>query len=531
MANNVPNGQYLYAQLPAATSVTPGTIVSTFDQGLMIAYNGVWTGLVTSSPQSVLKKIMAAARVAAASNSITNAPWNAAPAFASGSPYGAGSVVSNANNIYACVTFQVSPGNAGVTAPTGTSTIPVSDGTLLWTYQGGAPTAAPAYDAPVVTMTTVPGGLTKNFPTVTGGVIQSTFTYVGGTPTILGAGVVMNSTFDGTNQVCQFNRLGFSTDAPQVFINLSGGTLPYIPYSVEVNGRFTSPGPIVPATAGASNGILLDWSGSAALGRKVRDVTLHLIQRSNQKTLLGVNVDPLSRVWPLQNPNRYRICIEGDSLLIGAGAQDTKNLFPVGNVSGRWTISDVFAGLIGCDDVVNGGITSTGFVNPGTTNTYIQRLPTLAAQNPNVLVVMGNHNDTSYTSNQRQSAITAYLQAARAALPNAIIVMFGPWPEVQSGVTAMQNCDTDMYTAVKAFNDPYVVFYSLMADSATSHAGISVANSWSTGTGYSSAGHQNSSGNSDNYVGPDQLHTTNLGSDYLGRRYAEAYQYLMSTLV
>lgn len=489
---------------------------------------------------NIIAKIKAAIAGAAQNNPVELAPWNAAPAWVTGTGYGYGQVLSNANNDY--IVTDTAGGTSGASAPTGTSPNVVNDGTLNLLYLGGHEAALPAYDAPVVTYSATLTGLTRSVSFNASGVPNPVFSYGGGLPFINGSNLLMiASSFTGTggnlsgwggtfgtaayNQ--QQSYIEFMTDAPKIGIAQLNQINQSTPMAIEVDGRRVQPGSLVPGSnIGGGGNTILDWSGSAAKGRRARRIRA----RFYGSTLgVNVNLDTLSSVWAVRNANRYRFFAEGDSLEVGAAATGTNK----GGVAAGISLGEQFANLIGCDDFISGGIGGTGFVNAGSFNTYVTRLPFLISCAPDVVGIFGNFNDAGQgTSASRQQAIITYLQALRAGLPRALIFVWGPWPTNVSGVTTttwpanpaanattLVTADADMQIATAAAGVG-AFFYSLINDP---------AGSWCYGTGKSSSTTGN--GNADLYVsGSDGVHPTQQGTDYQARRYANAFKQMASSM-
>lgn len=492
---------------------------------------------------NIIAKIKASIAGAAGNNNpVEQAPWNAAPAWATGTGYGYGQVTTNANNDYICVT--TAGGTSGATAPTGTGPNPVSDGTLSWLYLGGHETAAVAYDAPVITYSATLTGFSRSVPTVLSGAINAPYGYTGGIPFVNtaqnfvfvagsnpGAGGNLNGN-GGIYGTAAYGMQGavvdFMTDAPKIGLPQNNQINQGTPCAIEVNGRRVQPGSCVPGSnIGGGGNVILDFTGSAARGRQQRRIKMRFFGTGLWG---GANIDPASSIWQVKNPNRYTLFIEGDSLTAGAAASGVNR----GPIAAGISLADQVSSLIGCDSAIAGGVGGTGFNNNNSTlTTYLQRLPFLVAAQPDVVWICGNYNDKDFaTSAARQAAIIIYLQALRTALPNAIIVVWGPWPVNLSAVTAttwpappaanansLVTSDADMQIATAAAGVG-AIFYSLLNDS---------AGSWCYGTGTTSA--QTSNGNADIYVGgSDGVHPPQQGTDYMARRYANAFKQMVSAM-
>ncbi len=465
---------------------------------------------VIAGAARTLKRMAAAAAGAERNNALINTPLIPVAAWVASTAYVQGDVVSNGGNQYICQaggTSAVSGGPSGV----GTGTNgggPITDGTATWYYQRPVRTTVTAADAPTVTYAGIPAALTQRFAAVAQ---ASAFFFSGGVPTALGNGVRFPSVYVTStgspnsgiaNYGATFPSVTFFTDALKVVVSGLDPLYNNIQWFIEVDDVPVSDSSLHPAALVNPGAVILDWTG---LQRKARKVRVYLAPNQNFN---GVHVSPQDRVWAPQNPNRYRLMVQGDSLSAGG------NGFPI-QPGTDWPSQ--LARLLGCDDVWNVATGGTGYIsnNSGNKVPYgdATRLLDVTNNAPDVFIVAGNHNDQpGNTSAQQQAAIVSYLQAVRAALPNCIILAFGPDPEAQSAVASMIAAEASVQAAVVSLNDPLTIFVPIIGD---------VAGSWMTGTGKVTAqvGTGANAGNSDIYTSSDGLHPTQDGINYLARRY------------
>ena len=490
---------------------------------------------------NLVRKIKASMAAAQKSNPVINQPLIAPPAWVTSTAYAWGQIVSSAGAAgvsFACAT--TAGGTSGATNPT-LNEVGVSDGTLFWVPVGGIPTAAPAFDTPVVTFNNASGlALTVNAAT-SGTPNTDNFRFYGGVPFANGSAYVVTAAntytpasgnlsgvagIPSASWNMNYGKIEFYTDAPKIAITSLAGSSPSYNagMALEIDDRRLHFGGTMPGSSLTYT--ILDWSGSAAQGRRARKIRIHTTGNAG---LASVAIDSASKVWAGNNPNRYRIVVEGDSLTQGPTTNNSN--FAVLYPGGCWT--DQFANLVGCDDITNASIIGTGFIanNSNANSTYSGRL-SFISQNlaPDVLILCGNYNDgvtTSQTVPAMTSATISYLQAARAALPNALIIVFGPWQAQQNGSAAILNSDAALLAAVSAMADPLTVFYSLLTDGGASAAGTSTY-AWINGAGQT--GTTTGTGNSDIYTGTAGLHPTQRGHDYMARRYAAAFSNIINSI-
>jgi lysophospholipase L1-like esterase len=194
--------------------------------------------------------------------------------------------------------------------------------------------------------------------------------------------------------------------------------------------------------------------------------------------------------------------VVGDSFAAAGGATVVNNAFP-----------QVLSDLLGVRDMWNNGVGSTGYLQDasGTQTTFRQRLPDAVNARPDILLVVGGHNDASFGVQAFRAEVTAYLRAARA-LPDLIAV-----PIIIGGINggngtaALAPFETAMAEAVAAFNDPLVFYFPEITNP---------EGAWFTGTGSTAA--LTGSGNCDIYISSDGIHPNDAGHAFLAGRLRDA---------
>jgi lysophospholipase L1-like esterase len=204
------------------------------------------------------------------------------------------------------------------------------------------------------------------------------------------------------------------------------------------------------------------------------------------------------------NPvNRFKCAIIGDSLTQGLTAGATGELVAASAVPMQ------IAQLTGWD-VYSCGIGATGYVKDIGAGGYyfgspdrLAQLATLPALD--LIIIAGSANDpiNSFTDAQVNTATTALLNALAVARPGTPIVVSG----VQT---------------VNAIAGTVAAFSASMKANALAHPAVkgyidwTLPAFWQAGSGNSSA--PNGTGNADIFIGPDNIHPTKAGAEYIARR-------------
>ena len=486
---------------------------------------------------------MKANMLAAFNNNATDLPPLNPPyggAWTTAVSYSSSMAVTNGGNVYINTTYLASTA-AGATGPTGTGPNTVSDGAITWQYVGPNQTSVAGSGVWSFTTAAITANLGANAYMVDAAANPGKFLVSGGIPFTNVFTSVMNVT--GPPSIVANGNFGwpesgkslfltaveasisFETDAPKIQISNNTTGLGNISNTVPIGGlridsQFFSQGCYGTIANNANSAYLLDFSATKT-PRKRRRFTL-CSPANNFYSSIGV--DYQSKIWYPTRSNPYRIVIEGDSESGGAATSNFNTYWISPGTSWGMRLGD----LIGCDDVCNTAIGGTGFVQPGPQQPYLGRLSNIVALNPDVVIVAGNHNDASFTSAAQTAAYKLYLQSLRAAVPNAVIFVFGMMPEQNSANGANQTSDQLLHNVVTALGDPMTFWYSIMADSTTLDAVTGgVSNSWFTGTGSTSAPANN--GNCDLAVSPNG-HPSQAGSDMMAYRYAAAIRAMVNSV-
>ena len=357
------------------------------------------------------------------------------------------------------------------------------------------PRINPAMTAPptITATATVPARNTNTWGNVAPKV--SAFNFYGGVPTMNGANYLQFNcvTVNGGYNPFLF-RVETVVDAAQVTFSLqsiaNAGTVRFI-----VDGQYVS---LTPLNVTTDWNLTLDFT--TAGGRAVRSI----IMEGNGSIAFGaVSVSATETISKPQGVAQ-RMIVVGDSFGAAGGATSSFNGFP-----------HVLADLLGIRDVWNSGVGGTGYLNNGGTQTTFRgRLSDLVTAAPDVILIVGGHNDGASTPTQLQAEVTAYLAAIRAE-PTLVET-----PVIVSGVNGAniplaqtQPLEDAINVAVFSMADPLIFF---MPD-VTNPAGP-----YMTGTG--NIGAPTGFGNCDIYIDVDTVHPNDAGHDFFATMLADNIQ-------
>lgn len=271
--------------------------------------------------------------------------------------------------------------------------------------------------------------------------------------------------FDGTT--LEINFKNYSSNFWQVYVD--GQAIA----SSATQGNGTPQLAILPITFATRAPRLIEFISGNPLGKIRTAVT-----------------DTIWKPAPLTGP---RCIILGDSYTGGTGA-DAPGIT-------HWV--QKFASIMGWPDTWSAGVGGSGYLNPGTGTTFRSRVAAdVSANNPDIVIVVGGHNDSTYTPAAIQAEAQLLFQAIKQGSPAAKLIVVGPLgaPNAQSTYSAMQSA---IFSAAQGYAN-------LTVDTVTK--------SWFTGTGYQGA--TNGSGNCDYYIYTDNIHPSQAGHEYIARRIA-----------
>lgn len=284
----------------------------------------------------------------------------------------------------------------------------------------------------------------------------------------------------------------FVTDAPIVSV---GFLTSQIDVLVEINGVFVSETPTTRSGSGTQY-VIISFGASAGAVKSVRifaQTPARFIYRA-----------PLYRVWAPATDGVIRAVITGDSYTAGTGPSSL-NL----------TWSNVLGTLMGWRDTRSCGIGGTGYLAPGSGTAWKCRdhISDVTSVTPDVVVFAHGANDAAYAAADITAEAVLNYQAVRAALPDTLILVLGPWALASGPSASIQTTEGAISAAVTQMNDPLIKFIKQTTDP---------AGSWIFGTGRTGA--TNGTGNADYYIGgvsgADTSHPNDAGSFYLAKRAA-----------
>lgn len=212
----------------------------------------------------------------------------------------------------------------------------------------------------------------------------------------------------------------------------------------------------------------------------------------------GVQFLPTDTIMRPRTARGPRLAVVGDSYAVSYSGVNTRMLGYVPTMARILGVRDF------SQSTAAGG---TGFINPGAYAKYLDRLADVTAIAPDIVIATGTVNDSASTAAAVKSAAKTYVDAVRAALPAALVVLTGTLYAAAPTATFAQ------HTAAlgEAADEEGVPFID--------------PSTWFTGTGTNTA--PTGDGNADYYRALDTVHPTPAGHLYLGQRMAGAVQRIL----
>jgi len=433
-----------------------------------------------------------------------------APDAWSAKTYFLGEVITNAGNAY----MAMNENSASSSAPTGTGPYLIADGSQSWLYLGSV-TVDPGSELVSIAMGTKNASATKQINCVSNSAPNLTkFNFIGGpaqvrsnwnTSVVIPSTKVVSTgnTFNG-NYDANISAMEFMTDSDLVCIGTTTNSPNnWYKFKVYVDGQPATKGVLRPSSASGSYGINIVFKD-----RKVRKIAVY----NNQAWPMEyVWIRPGSNVWAPTNPNRWMLMTNGCSL-------DDNNFYNIPD--NAWPAQTAMA--LGCDNVINIAKQGTGFLNPGTTYVYSDRLTDVVSRNliPDVYVVGNPVNDIShgsYSQSVFESAVVSHITQARSSFGvNTLIIIIGTMGGSTGPDTATTNSETYLQNAVNTYiaanpKDKMIAFIPISNDS---------TGPWLEGQGTIN-GASGTFGNANYYVNLAP-HLCPIGNDYISQKIAQS---------
>lgn len=186
----------------------------------------------------------------------------------------------------------------------------------------------------------------------------------------------------------------------------------------------------------------------------------------------------------------------GDGIVAGANAGD-----------GHASFVDIAARRLGWQHADYGfpgsGYTTAGSFKGG--RDYLDRIEQLRGRTPDVLVIEGGANDGAADAATFQAKVQAVLAAAHALVPNATVVLMGPWSPSDTPSPATVATNGLLRALAGAAHLPYI---------------DPLAEKWISGS-------YPGSGNAAQYISTDGYYPNAKGHAFFGERVAEDLQRLL----
>lgn len=299
-------------------------------------------------------------------------------------------------------------------------------------------------------------------------------------------------------------RFEFETDADKLEVfgrNIGAATSQY---RVWIDGHPITAGPqAFGVTGGAIYALKIDFGTRGTLHRVLFEAVY--------VNLVGIWKHPTATVWPTSRPVGPRVLWMGDSFSEGSGGDWWWDSWA--NKAGEILGWDVWPSAVGSTGyLANGG-------GGGKVKFRDRADDDITALNPDVIVVCGGINDIGDGYSATQIGVEAALLYAqlRTDNPTAPLIVCGPISP--NGITT-----TGSYTDTQAAIEDAAADYTTLVMDPTG-AGSVPATSWITGTG--EIGATTGGGNSDYLISSDGTHPSQVGHDYLGRRFAQGLAALL----
>jgi hypothetical protein len=297
------------------------------------------------------------------------------------------------------------------------------------------------------------------------------------------------------------------TDAPtaefQLFINNAMRVM------LQVDDEYVDKTGYVGAQAGGAANFLEVTFGGA---RKVRRIRLMHALRAGSASgsgLVAVRVTPGCSFWKPRQPQIRDLHAFGDSYTEG---QVTSFMLPTG------PMIQVAGELLGFKSTLARAVGGTGYVSAGTGRSRCADVVPLVLDPASALysgrdadLIMSLHGYNDRPSPAADITAGALLSFQRMRSYSAApIVVLGAQSGNKGPDALALTVENAIIAAVTQFNDPYCKFAPVSTDPSP----------WLFGTGF--VGGVNGSGNTDFYVGGDQVHPSDDGHVFLGYRIAQA---------
>lgn len=390
--------------------------------------------------------IRAAIEAAARSNALLLPAHSPAPLWQASKVYYSGQIVrsivaGSTNNLYLAfgsVPFGQSYGtSAGSGGPSGIGPALITDNTICWEYIGASTsTGTFPLESTVVptTSTDVTNGYLCN-------VLPANLTAMGLTQYVrntITSQLVSLANSNLTDVVTLRHKNAGSVAAP--FRPVSSGKSvarfttnakkwialktngPMYQYTnaiqaIKVNGQLLSECgtfPFMGATDAGGGAWLLDVSRFPS-GDKHIEI---FIQGAPSTVIFDTYLLPEEVMYPTEVVNDFKIAIEGDSVA---------DMTYGGSFCWFSRYEFMLSEMLGATSAYNNCIGGTSIVSNsgGAKTNYMERLDDIILFQPDLLIISGTHNDVGLTQGQMDTALWAYLNAVRAALPNVTICIQG----------------------------------------------------------------------------------------------------------
>lgn len=341
--------------------------------------------------------------------------------------------------------------------------------------------------------------------------------------------VVRDSSYGGTyvypsqSTPLSGNRQGsvccaeWMTDSPKFELSFVGNRSNI---QIYVDGKCVTPAPLnLALDMGVGYRVLVDFTQGGTLTnyvRKQRKIRMEMSCFGSTAWFGGVTLLKSDSISLPTNANPVRGVIFGDSFVEGKSPAHpiATNITPQND-----GFANRLGDLLGWDECIVCGVGGTGYLSDtgGTAKKFGDRIADITGQKPDVVVVFGSINDSSFTAAAVQAAVTAFHTQLVAELPNAQIFVAGV-QTINNASSSLAALNTAVKNGVAAVNSSNLSFIDMFSPT-----------QWVTGTGKSDA--KANDGNADWITGPDNTHPTWEGHNFYAYKMAEAVREAIKSLL
>lgn len=299
---------------------------------------------------------------------------------------------------------------------------------------------------------------------------------------------------NGENEVCYTIDFVATGQIVELALRVTGDNV--MPYRVIVDNHFVARDGI----ANTGQYVSMDFGSSAT-----RSITVEVQMQS----FLGVAVSAGGSITAPADQT-VKAAFTGDSITESISSGET-----IAYVYDGW--ASTFSKRNGINSMRNAAVGGTGYWNTfgGSRSKIFDQMDYwISGDTYDLIGFAGGYNDQNQVANATTAAnALACWQRARAAQPNALILVTGIPGERTGPSAALLATENALKAQFDAWADPFSIFLPISTDP---------EGPWIYGTGY--VGSTNGTGNSDTLVSSDGIHPSRAGRLFIGDKANSAYR-------